>query len=66
MKLRALILALNTLGLLGYFLWLVTGHQQILYTQAGVLYLLPCLPFFFVYFYLYRKTNDEPDEEHPE
>ncbi|HMO52286.1 MAG TPA: hypothetical protein PKE26_13960 [Kiritimatiellia bacterium] len=60
---RTFILALNTIGLLGYLLWLVLGHQRILYTQAGVLFLLPCLPFFFVYFFLHRGSSVEHDHD---
>lgn len=63
MSLRSLILLLNSVGLLGYFGWLIFGGQRILYTQAGVMFLLPCLPFFFVYFFLFR--GGEPSDHDP-
>lgn len=59
-----LILAINTLGLLGYAIWLVFRATAIFYTQEGVLYLLPGLPFFFVYAYLLgQQTEPEQSEE---
>jgi len=63
MKLRNSIILLNTGGLLFYLGWLVFGHQRILYTQAGVLFLLPCLPFFFVYFFLFRGARSEGEDD---
>ncbi|HMP89646.1 MAG TPA: hypothetical protein PJ991_05570 [Kiritimatiellia bacterium] len=65
MKLRNTIMLINTAGLLLYLAWLVFGRQRILYTQAGVLFLLPCLPFFFIYFFLSRKQAavDDDDED---
>ncbi len=59
-----MILALNTLGLAGYAIWLVFRATTIFYTQEGVLYLLPGLPFFFVYVYLLgRDTESAPPEK---
>lgn len=58
-----LILALNTLGLAGYALWLVFRASAIFYTQEGVLYLLPGLPFFFVYAYLLGRDAEPPQPE---
>ena len=66
MKLRTLILLLNSAGLMFYLGWLVFGHQRILYTQTGVVYLLPCLPFFFVYFFLFRGAKTEGEDDHEE
>ena len=43
------VLLLNTAGLLVYLTWLALFSGQVLYTQDGVLYVLPCLPFVFVY-----------------
>ena len=54
---------LNTLGFLGYLFWLVFKADSIMYTQEGVLYLLPCLPFFFVYFSLFQKKRATRDNE---
>lgn len=65
-----LILVLNTLGLAGYALWLVFRATTIFYTQEGVLYLLPALPFFFVYAYLLggegRPAEPEKGADHGE
>jgi len=55
------VLILNTAGFIGYLAWLAKGQQRIFYTQEGVLYLLPCLPFFFVYAFLYHKTQVRPE-----
>jgi hypothetical protein len=62
-SLRAVVLLLNTAGLAGYFAWLIFGGQRILYTQTGVMYLLPCLPFFFVYFFIFRGGGEPPDHD---
>ncbi len=59
--LRGLVIVLNTVGLLGFLGWLMLSRERILYTQEGVLYLLPCLPFFFVFFYVFKPKD--PDEE---
>jgi hypothetical protein len=60
-RLEWAVLALNTAGFLGYLLWLVFKGHRIFYAQDGVLYLLPCLPFFFVYLYLLRRREPPPD-----
>ena len=60
--LRVLIV-MNTLGLLGYLAWLMYGREWILYTQGGVLFLLPCLPFFFVLVYVLRRTAKDKESE---
>lgn len=59
--LRVTILMLNSIGFLGFLGWLMVSRERILYTQEGVLYLLPCLPFFFVYVYLFKSGS--PDDE---
>jgi hypothetical protein len=59
--LRLSIILINTLGLLGFLLWLVYSRERIFYTQEGVLYFLPCLPFFFVYFFMFRTAQAEED-----
>lgn len=63
--LRFAVLALNTFGLLAYLAWLVWGHQRIFYAQDGILYLLPCLAFVFVYAMLFRgpRTDVFDDDE---
>ncbi len=62
------LMALNIAGLLLYVAWLLFRAGPLLYTQEGVLYLLPCLPFFFVLASLNHalRTADgkgEPDDE---
>lgn len=59
--LRRWVILLNSIGLLGFLWWLTISRERILYTQEGVLYLLPCLPFFFVFFYVFKSKA--PDEE---
>lgn len=60
---RAL-LALNALGLLLYLYWLATGSEHLFRTADGVVQLLPCLFFLFVFIYLRpRPTLDGADEE---
>ena len=59
--LRILILLINTIGLLGFLAWLMLGQQRILYTQEGVVFFLPCIPFFFVYFMVLRSPRPEED-----
>jgi hypothetical protein len=64
--LRRLILALNTAGLLVFLGWLVFSRERILYTQDGVLYVLPVLPIVFVYMFLLRRPpalEDEHDDD---
>ncbi|MBU0676514.1 MAG: hypothetical protein KJ626_00220 [Verrucomicrobia bacterium] len=57
------ILTINTIGFVGYLAWLVFASGEIFYTQEGVLYLLPCLPFFFVYLYLMQRLRSHGDED---
>lgn len=57
----------NTVGFVVYLAWLMTGSRRIFYTQDGVLYLLPCLPFFFVYAFLFgrrRSAAGETEDKH--
>jgi hypothetical protein len=58
-----IVFVLNSAGFAIYLAWLVLGQQNIFYTQEGVLYLLPCLPFFFVYAFLFGSQGEDPDEE---
>ncbi len=56
-KTEYVVLAVNSLGLAAYLLWLVLGRRQMFYHPDGVLILLPCLPFFFVYLLLFRREG---------
>ncbi len=59
----AVILAINTVGLLGYLFWLVKNPEfQLFHSRDGILYILPFLLFFFVYLYLCRGKFRDPDE----
>lgn len=60
------LLILNTLGFLGWMIWLVVGGTQFLYTQDGIVQLLPCLPFFFVYGFLVHHRHEEDEEKRDE
>ena len=60
-----LVLAINTLGFLGYLGWQAMRDDKIFYVQDGVLYLLPCIPFIFVFAYLVharRRAREEAEE----
>lgn len=57
------LIVLNSIGFLGYMFWLVFKAGSFMYTQEGVLYLLPCLPFFFVYFSIFQKKKAEETKE---
>lgn len=52
------VLWVNSAGFAAYLFWLVFRARRIFYTQDGVLYLLPCLPFFFVYLFLFRRHDE--------
>ncbi len=43
---------LNSLGFLTYLAWLATSHERILHAREGVVFLLPCVAFLFVFIYL--------------
>lgn len=59
--LERLVLVINSVGLGLYLVWLVFRAHKIFYTQDGVLYLLPCLPFIFVYLFIFGKRNPSDD-----
>lgn len=65
-KLEYSVLILNTAGLLAYLVWIGMGFEQIFYTQEGVLYLLPSLPFFFVYVFVARKHKEHEEADDAE
>ena len=55
-----IVAGLNTLGLLVYLLWISTAARgRLFYTQEGVLFLLPCIPFFLVYIMIFKKPETE-------
>jgi len=62
-RFETVLVTLNSAGLLGYMFWLVFKAGSFMYNQEGVLYLLPCLPFFFVYFSLFQKKKAEDAEQ---
>lgn len=62
-RLRRIVLWVNTLGLLVFLAWLAWGGQRIFHTQNGIVYLLPCLPFFFVYVFLSRRAGEGENDD---
>ncbi|MCB1068921.1 MAG: hypothetical protein H7A43_01945 [Verrucomicrobia bacterium] len=60
---RMLLIVLNTIGLALYIYWLATREDLILYSTAGVLYLLPCVPFIFVLIAAWHGNPVNEDEE---
>lgn len=64
--LRVTVIVINTLGLLGFLVWLIFSRERIFYTQDGVLFFLPVLPFFFVYFFVFRSPPPEEDTDYDE
>jgi hypothetical protein len=66
-RLTRVVQVLNTAGFVAYLVWLATGHERILYARQGVLYLLPCIAFVFVFACLRHGPHvDENEEESPE
>lgn len=64
--LRITVIVINSLGLLGFLAWLIWSRERIFYTQDGVLFFLPVLPFFFVYFFVFRSPPPEEDTDFDE
>ena len=65
-RLVQLVLLINALGFLGYLVWLAVRNDKIFYAQDGILYLLPCVPFIFVFAYLghaKRRAREEAEED---
>lgn len=63
-RLRQALQWANGLGLLAYLYWLATRSQRLFYRADGVLYVLPCLLFVFVFLYLRHGgvRRDEPED----
>jgi hypothetical protein len=60
-----LVLFINSLGFLGYLGWLALRDDKIFYAQEGVFYLLPCVPFLFIFAYFghaKRRAREEAEE----
>ncbi len=64
--LRITVIVINSIGLLGFLTWLIFSHERIFYTQDGVLFFLPVIPFFFVYFFVFRSPPPEEDTDFDE
>ena len=58
-----ILLLINAAGCLAYLSWLVMANKRIFYTQEGVIYLLPFLPFFFVFIYIFGKPAEKEEEQ---
>lgn len=61
--LKWLVIGINSLGLLGFIVWLMLSKERILYTQDGVVYMLPIVPFIFVYLFVFRTAPAEEDTD---
>lgn len=53
----------NSAGFLSYLAWLVLRDDKILHAQDGILYVLPCVPFLFVFACLVQARRDARDAE---
>jgi Ca2+/Na+ antiporter len=60
---RRWLLAGDGAGLVIYLFWLATRGERLFYHADGVIYLLPCILFLFVFLYL---RHGEPRKEEPE
>lgn len=54
----------NVVGLLVYLYWLSTRSERLFYHADGVLFLLPCILFIFVFLYL-RHGPVHPEDRDP-
>ncbi len=61
----AAVWVLNTLGFIAYLAWLAGSHERILTEREGVIFLLPCVAFIFVFVFLRsaRRRDAEAAEE---
>lgn len=64
-RLTLVVKIINSLGLAAYLVWLATSHERIMYSGQGVVYLLPCVAFIFVFACL-RHGPHVDDNEAPE
>lgn len=48
-RILAAVQAVNAIGFLAYLVWLATSHERIMNSREGVLFLLPCVAFLFVF-----------------
>jgi hypothetical protein len=62
-RLRLIVLGCNSLALLLYLVWLAGTGRPVLYRREGVLYLLPCIPLFFVYLMVLGRPQNGKDPD---
>lgn len=62
-RIIAAIWILNTIGFVAYLIWLAGSHERILTEREGVLFLLPCVAFIFVFVYLRAARHKELEQE---
>lgn len=63
-RLTALVWILNSAGFLAYLAWLATCRERIMESREGVLFLLPCVVFLFVFASLWSaRARDREAEE---
>ncbi|MCZ7592368.1 MAG: hypothetical protein M5U15_09545 [Kiritimatiellae bacterium] len=56
-RITKVVWALNTLGFIAYLVWLAGSHERILTEREGVIFLLPCVAFIFVFVCLRAASN---------
>lgn len=61
--LTALIWVLNSVGFVAYLAWLATCRERIMESREGVLFLLPCVVFLFVFASLWSARVRDREAE---
>ncbi|MBU4461211.1 MAG: hypothetical protein KJ579_11630 [Verrucomicrobia bacterium] len=58
--LPGLVAAVNGAGFIGYLVWLASRGRRLFFEPQGVIYLLPCIAFFFVFVCLATRKPPAP------
>jgi hypothetical protein len=58
--LPGLVAAINGAGFIGYLVWLASRGRRLFFEPQGVIYLLPCIAFFFVFVCLGTRKPPVP------
>lgn len=62
-RILAIVWGVNTLGFIAYLVWLATSHERIMNSREGVVFLLPCVAFLFVFASLRSARHREMEAE---
>ncbi len=63
-RITAAVWVLNAVGFILYLVWLASSHERILTEREGVLFLLPCVVFLFIFVFLRgARGHDEEAAE---